>query len=142
VNDAMTAFVVGEGRLLIVGEPWSGKTVAAYSIVETVDDQRLAGAPAVAALTEHPAPVLVNLSAWARPGFVRRVPSWLFDGPRSRLAVRGPEGCGTAGTETGVVVYVVSTTTSCSLDCKGGGTVAGWSTEAVRWHGDGRAPPG
>jgi len=53
-DDIVAAFESSKRRLLIVGEPGSGKTIAAYSLIEYLDetegDERL--------------PLLVNLSAW------------------------------------------------------------------------------
>src|SRR5215217_5501219 len=53
-DDIVAAFESSKRRLLIVGEPGSGKTIAAYSLIEYLDntegDQRI--------------PLLVNLSAW------------------------------------------------------------------------------
>jgi hypothetical protein len=52
--DIVAAFESSKRRMLIVGEPGSGKTIAAYSLIEYLDntegDQRI--------------PLLVNLSAW------------------------------------------------------------------------------
>jgi hypothetical protein len=54
VDDIVAAFDSSKRRMLIVGEPGSGKTIAAYSLIEYLDntegDQRM--------------PLLVNLSAW------------------------------------------------------------------------------
>jgi hypothetical protein len=53
-DDIVAAFESSKRRMLIVGEPGSGKTIAAYSLIEYLDntegDERL--------------PLLVNLSAW------------------------------------------------------------------------------
>jgi hypothetical protein len=53
-DDIVAAFESSKRRLLIVGEPGTGKTIAAYSLIEYLDntegDQRI--------------PLLVNLSAW------------------------------------------------------------------------------
>jgi predicted NACHT family NTPase len=53
-EDIVTAFESSKRRMLIVGEPGSGKTIAAYSLIEYLDntegDERI--------------PLLVNLSAW------------------------------------------------------------------------------
>jgi hypothetical protein len=53
-DDIVGAFESSKKRMLIVGEPGSGKTIAAYSLIEYLDnaegDERL--------------PLLVNLSAW------------------------------------------------------------------------------
>ena len=53
-DDIVAAFESSRRRMLIVGEPGSGKTIAAYSLIESLDttegDERM--------------PLLVNLSAW------------------------------------------------------------------------------
>src|ERR687890_281570 len=53
-DDIVAAFESSKRRLLIVGEPGSGKTIGAYSLIEYLDntegDERI--------------PLLVNLSAW------------------------------------------------------------------------------
>jgi hypothetical protein len=53
-DDVVLAFESSKRRMLIVGEPGSGKTIAAYSLIEYLDntegDKRI--------------PLLVNLSAW------------------------------------------------------------------------------
>jgi hypothetical protein len=53
-DDIVAAFESAKRRMLIVGEPGSGKTIAAYSLIEYLDntegDERL--------------PLLANLSAW------------------------------------------------------------------------------
>lgn len=53
-DDIVAAFESSRRRMLIVGEPGSGKTMAAYSLIEYLDnlegDERI--------------PLLVNLSAW------------------------------------------------------------------------------
>jgi predicted NACHT family NTPase len=53
-DDIVAAFESSKRRMLIVGEPGSGKTIAAYSLIEYLDntegDERI--------------PLLVNLSAW------------------------------------------------------------------------------
>ena len=53
-DDIVAAFESSKRRVLIVGEPGSGKTIAAYSLIEYLDntegDERI--------------PLLVNLSAW------------------------------------------------------------------------------
>jgi hypothetical protein len=53
-DDIVAAFESSKRRMLIVGEPGSGKTIAAYSVIEYLDqgvgDERI--------------PLLVNLSAW------------------------------------------------------------------------------
>src|SRR5215210_3553835 len=50
----VAALASSEGRLLIVGEPGSGKTMAAYSLIEYLDN----------AEGDERIPLLVNLSAW------------------------------------------------------------------------------
>jgi len=53
-DDIVAAFESSKGRLLIVGEPGSGKTMAAYSLIEYLDNTEGDGRT----------PLLVNLSAW------------------------------------------------------------------------------
>jgi predicted NACHT family NTPase len=53
-DDIVAAFASSKRRLLIVGEPGSGKTIAAYSLVEYLDE----------AEGDERIPLLVNLSAW------------------------------------------------------------------------------
>jgi len=52
--DIVAAFAASKGRLLIVGEPGSGKTMAAYSLIEHLDETE----------ADERIPLLVNLSAW------------------------------------------------------------------------------
>jgi predicted NACHT family NTPase len=52
--DIVAAFVSSRRRLLIVGEPGSGKTMAAYSLIEYLDERE----------GNERTPLLVNLSAW------------------------------------------------------------------------------
>src|SRR5215213_3109315 len=54
-DDIVTAFESSKRRMLIVGEPGSGKTIAAYSLIEYLDEREGA---------EGRIPLLVNLSAW------------------------------------------------------------------------------
>jgi NACHT domain len=54
-DDIVAAFESSKRRLLIVGEPGSGKTMAAYSLIEYLDEREGA---------EGRVPLLVNLSAW------------------------------------------------------------------------------
>src|SRR5215210_6463123 len=54
-DDIVAAFESSKRRLLIVGEPGSGKTMAAYSLIEHLDEREGA---------EGRIPLLVNLSAW------------------------------------------------------------------------------
>src|ERR687890_181168 len=54
-DDIVAAFESSKRRLLIVGEPGSGKTMAAYSLIEYLDETEGA---------EGRVPLLVNLSAW------------------------------------------------------------------------------
>jgi hypothetical protein len=54
-DDIVAAFESSKRRLLIVGEPGSGKTMAAYSLIEYLDEREDA---------EGRIPLLVNLSAW------------------------------------------------------------------------------
>src|SRR5215216_6862007 len=54
-DDIIAAFESSKRRLLIVGEPGSGKTIAAYSLIEYLDEREGA---------EGRIPLLVNLSAW------------------------------------------------------------------------------
>ena len=54
-DDIVAAFESSKRRLLLVGEPGSGKTMAAYSLIEYLDEREGA---------EGRAPLLVNLSAW------------------------------------------------------------------------------
>jgi predicted NACHT family NTPase len=54
-DDIVAAFESSKRRLLIVGEPGSGKTMAAYSLIEYLDETEGA---------ERRIPLLVNLSAW------------------------------------------------------------------------------
>src|SRR5215217_5380558 len=54
-DDIVAAFESSKRRLLLVGEPGSGKTMAAYSLIEYLDETEGA---------EGRAPLLVNLSAW------------------------------------------------------------------------------
>jgi hypothetical protein len=54
-DDIVVAFESSKRRLLIVGEPGSGKTIAAYSLIEYLDESEGA---------EGRIPLLVNLSAW------------------------------------------------------------------------------
>jgi hypothetical protein len=53
-DDVVAAFESFKRRLLIVGEPGSGKTIAAYSLIEYLDDTE----------GDRRIPLLVNLSAW------------------------------------------------------------------------------
>ena len=53
-DDIVAAFESSKRRLLIVGEPGSGKTIAAYSLIEHLDE----------AEGDERTPLLVNLSAW------------------------------------------------------------------------------
>jgi hypothetical protein len=53
--DIVAAFASSKRRLLIVGEPGSGKTMAAYSLIELLDESEG---------DEGRIPLLVNLSAW------------------------------------------------------------------------------
>jgi hypothetical protein len=54
-DDIVAAFESSKKRLLIVGEPGSGKSMAAYSLIEYLDEREGA---------EGRVPLLVNLSAW------------------------------------------------------------------------------
>jgi MFS family permease len=54
-DDIVAAFESSKRRLLIVGEPGSGKTIAAYSLIEYLDESES---------DEGRIPLLVNLSAW------------------------------------------------------------------------------
>jgi len=54
-DDIIAAFESSKRRMLIVGEPGSGKTIAAYSLIEYLDSTEGA---------EGRIPLLVNLSAW------------------------------------------------------------------------------
>jgi NACHT domain len=59
-DDIVAAFESSKRRMLIVGEPGSGKTVAAYSLIEYLDNTE----------GDERTPLLVNLSAWeAQDGF-------------------------------------------------------------------------
>src|SRR5215216_3920459 len=53
-DDIVAAFESSKRRMLIVGEPGSGKTIAAYSLIEYLDNTE----------GEERIPLLVNLSAW------------------------------------------------------------------------------
>ena len=53
-DDIVAAFESSKRRLLIVGEPGSGKTIAAYSLIEHLNERE----------GEERIPLLVNLSAW------------------------------------------------------------------------------
>jgi len=53
-DDIVAAFESSKRRLLIVGEPGSGKTIAAYSLIEYLDE----------AEGDERTPLLVNLSSW------------------------------------------------------------------------------
>jgi hypothetical protein len=53
-DDIVAAFESSKRRMLIVGEPGSGKTIAAYSLIEYLDN--IEG--------DERTPLLVNLSAW------------------------------------------------------------------------------
>src|SRR5215218_10169548 len=53
-DDIVTAFESSKRRILIVGEPGSGKTIAAYSLIEYLDNTE----------GDERTPLLVNLSAW------------------------------------------------------------------------------
>src|SRR5829696_8438548 len=53
-DDIVTAFESSKRRMLIVGEPGSGKTIAAYSLIEYLDNTE----------GDERTPLLVNLSAW------------------------------------------------------------------------------
>jgi hypothetical protein len=53
-DDIVAAFESSRKRILIVGEPGSGKTMAAYSLIEYLDE----------AEGDERIPLLVNLSAW------------------------------------------------------------------------------
>jgi hypothetical protein len=54
-DDIVAAFESSKRRLLLLGEPGSGKTMAAYSLIEYLDEREGA---------EGRVPLLVNLSAW------------------------------------------------------------------------------
>jgi hypothetical protein len=54
-DDIVAAFESSKRRLLLVGEPGSGKTMAAYSLIEYLDETEGAAGRV---------PLLVNLSAW------------------------------------------------------------------------------
>jgi predicted NACHT family NTPase len=54
-DDIVAAFESSKRRLLLVGEPGSGKTIAAYSLIEHLDEAEGAAGRV---------PLLVNLSAW------------------------------------------------------------------------------
>src|SRR5215213_9014916 len=54
-DDIVATFESSKRRMLIVGEPGSGKTIAAYSLIEYLDEREGA---------EGRIPLLVNLSAW------------------------------------------------------------------------------
>jgi superfamily II DNA or RNA helicase len=54
-DDIVATFESSKRRLLIVGEPGSGKTMAAYSLIEYLDKTEGAAGRL---------PLLVNLSAW------------------------------------------------------------------------------
>jgi hypothetical protein len=53
-DDIVAAFESSKRRMLIVGEPGSGKTIAAYSLIEYLDNTE----------GDERTPLLVNLSAW------------------------------------------------------------------------------
>jgi hypothetical protein len=53
-DDIVVAFESSKRRMLLVGEPGSGKTIAAYSLIEYLDNTE----------GEERIPLLVNLSAW------------------------------------------------------------------------------
>jgi len=53
-DDIIGAFESSKRRILIVGEPGSGKTIAAYSLIEYLDNTE----------GDERTPLLVNLSAW------------------------------------------------------------------------------
>ena len=53
-DDIVTAFESSKRRMLIVGEPGSGKTIAAYSLIEYLDERE----------GDERIPLLINLSAW------------------------------------------------------------------------------
>jgi hypothetical protein len=53
-DDIVAAFESSKRRMLIVGEPGSGKTMAAYSLIEHLDERE----------GDERIPLLVNLSAW------------------------------------------------------------------------------
>jgi hypothetical protein len=53
-DDIVAAFESSKRRMLIVGEPGSGKTIAAYSLIEYLDNTE----------GHERIPLLVNLSAW------------------------------------------------------------------------------
>jgi hypothetical protein len=53
-DDIVAAFESSKRRMLIVGEPGSGKTIAAYSLIEYLDNTE----------GNERIPLLVNLSAW------------------------------------------------------------------------------
>ena len=53
-DDIVAAFEISKRRLLITGKPGSGKTIAAYSLIEHLDEREGA---------EGRIPLLVNLSA-------------------------------------------------------------------------------
>jgi len=55
-DDIVAAFESSKRRLLIVGEPGSGKSMAAYSLIQYLDETEGAAAGRI--------PLLVNLSAW------------------------------------------------------------------------------
>src|SRR5215218_659091 len=53
-DDIVVAFESSKRRMLLVGEPGSGKTIAAYSLIEYLDNTE----------GDERTPLLVNLSAW------------------------------------------------------------------------------
>jgi GTPase SAR1 family protein len=67
--DIVKVFDQAGGRLLLVGEPGSGKTVLLYKIAEHLEQQHRKNASA-------PLPIVLNLSAWQQGSSVH---SWMID---------------------------------------------------------------
>src|SRR5215218_8278006 len=77
-DDIVAAFESSRRRMLIVGEAGSGKTIAAYSLIEYLDGRE----------GDERTPLLVNLSAWeAEEGFT----AFLIDYLRSSVGYEVPE---------------------------------------------------
>jgi hypothetical protein len=77
-DDIVAAFESSRRRMLIVGEAGSGKTIAAYSLIEYLDGRE----------GDERTPLLVNLSAWeAQEGFT----AFLIDYLRSSVGYEVPE---------------------------------------------------
>jgi predicted NACHT family NTPase len=64
ITDIAAAFKSSKRRLLIVGGPGSGKTIAAYSLIEYLDKNEVRQIEGETGGVTGGVPLLVNLSAW------------------------------------------------------------------------------